>query len=403
MRIIHFLDDYAQVGGASAYAHQLITYLDDAGHDNIVVFARPHPPELQYPARCGFHVPQADYPAPPDDATAQISQIIADGRPDVAFVHHVYHPRIVEFIVDRLPAIAYVQAPYVFCPGYRQYLPRSERACGRTAGLMCLGNNQLQHCMFGRNPATLWKHLRRTRDFLTVYGRLHRVIAGSRFMRDMLAANGVPGERLVISPTFLCEPGLYPAPITDAGQPPVILFSGRIVREKGLHHLLAALSNVPQPWRLVVAGAGPDEAFCRQLAERSGISVRVDFRGWVSPEEAALLTSSCDIVAVPSLWPEPFGRVGPEAFVRGKPVVGYASGGISDWLHDGVNGMLVPPADVAALGRALATLLADASLRQRLGRQAYSRVLADYSIENHVPVLLALLEDAIRVWRAPAV
>ena len=54
---------------------------------------------------------------------------------------------------------------------------------------------------------------------------------------------------------------------------------------------------------------------------------------------------------MPSLWPEPFGLVGIEALAAGRPVVASATGGIGDWLEDGVGGLMVPPGDPGALAR----------------------------------------------------
>jgi len=396
MRIIHFLENYARVGGAEAYAHQVIGYLERVGHANIVVYAQQHAPELQFQVGRTCHVPQPDYPRSVAGAARHIADIVADERPDVAFVHHVYHPSVIDFVTQQLPAIAYVQGPYVVCPGFRQYLPREERACPHAAGLICLWNGLVKRCIWGRNPLTHLRFLRRTRDFLAVYQRMHRVIVGSTFMRDLLGRNGLPGEKVAISPTFLLEPGSSPSPAYRAVERPTILFSGRIVREKGLHHLLLALRDITVPWQLIVAGIGPDESRCQQLAYRYGIEGRVTFRGWVNSTELQKLIMGCDVAAAPSLWPEPFGRVGPEAFVHGKPVVAYASGGICDWLHDGVNGLVVPTADVQALRQALTALLSRPALREKLGQQAYEQALLDYPIDKHLSVITSTLKGAIQ-------
>jgi glycosyltransferase involved in cell wall biosynthesis len=402
MRIIHFLENYARVGGAEAYAHQVIGYLERTGHANIVVYAQEGAPELQFRVGQTCHVPQPDYPRSVAGPVRRIAEIVADERPDVAFVHHVYHPSVIDFVTRWLPAVAYVQGPYVVCPGFRQYLPRAERACPRAAGLICLWNGQVKRCIWGRNPFTHLRLLRRTRDFLAVYRRMHRVIMGSAFMRDLLQRNGLPGGKVAISPTFLLEPGPRPSPVYRAAEMPTILFSGRIVREKGLHHLLLALRDISSPWQLVVAGAGPDEGHCRQLAERYGIGQRVTFRSWVNPTDLQKLIVSCDIVAVPSLWPEPFGRVGPEAFAHGRPVVAYASGGICDWLRDRVSGLLVPTADVRALRQALIALLTRPALRKELGQQAYEQALVDYPIDKHLSVITSMLKSAIQAFEPPA-
>jgi glycosyltransferase involved in cell wall biosynthesis len=395
MRIIHFLENYARVGGAEAYAHQVIGYLERTGHANIVVYAREHAPELQFQIGQTCHVPQPDYPRSVAVAVRHIADIVADECPDVAFVHHVYHPSVIDFVTRRLPAITYVQGTYLVCPGSRQYFPRSERACPHTAGLICLWNGQVKRCIWGRNPLTHLRFLKRTRDFLAVYRHMHRVIVGSTFMRDLLQRNGLPDEKVAISPTFLLEPGPRPLPVYRAVERPTILFSGRIVREKGLHHLLLALRDVTVPWQLIVAGTGPDEGRCRQLAKSYGIEQRVTFRGWVNPTELQKLIMSCEVAAAPSLLPEAFGRVGPEAFVHGKPVVAYASGGICDWLHDHGNGLLVPTADVRVLRQALIALLSRPALRKELGQQAYEQALVDYPIEKHLSVITSMLKSAI--------
>ena len=400
MRIIHFLESYANIGGAEAYAHQVISWCERQGHTNVIIYATAHPSERQYPVESGFHVPQPTYPQSAKSAIRKIKKIVADERTDVAFIHHVYHPDIIKSITDQLPSVAYVQGPYLFCPGFRQYLPRSERLCPHTAGLACLWNAYVQGCMYGRSPVTHWHHLQRTRAFLATYPHMHTIVVGSRFMRDMLVRNGLPSKKIIISPTFLLEDDNVPPFIPgSASAPPVILYTGRIVPEKGLHHLITALSKVSCPWRLVIAGDGPDKCRCRKLAQRYGIAGRVEFLGWLAIDEIRHLVETCDFVAVPSLWPEPFGRVGPEAFARGKPVVAYASGGITDWLHNGVNGLLVPTGNVAMLRQALITLLSDVSMRIRLGRQAYEGLVKDYHIDKHMPIIIAILNGAIREWK----
>jgi glycosyltransferase involved in cell wall biosynthesis len=108
--------------------------------------------------------------------------------------------------------------------------------------------------------------------------------------------------------------------------------------------------------------------------------------------DEAYRQSAC--VAYPSRWPEPFGRVGPEAFVRGRPVVAYATGGIPTWLHDGVNGYLVPPGDVHVFSQRLQMLLSDAALRKQLSEQARQQALAEWNAATHVDRLLDVFQRA---------
>lgn len=395
MRIIHLIESYAKVGGAEAYAGQIISHLQRMGHQNSIVFAKEHPTELRFQVGKSYHVPQPKYPQPAAIAMQRIREIITLERPDAAFVHHVYHPAVVRFVAGLLPAIAYVQGVYLVCPGALQYLPRSERLCPHTAGLICLWNARFERCMPGRNPIRHVFRLQRVTALLAAYDLVRTIVVGSEFMRELLHRNGISNEKMLISPTYLLETLPEPGP-PSAAEPrvPTVFFGGRLVREKGLHHVILALKELSIPWRLVVAGTGPDEEYCRELVGRHGLTGRVTFCGWLDDAMLERALSASDLVAVTSLLPEAFGRMGPEAFAQGKPVVGYASGGICSWLQDGVNGLLVPTGDIPALQHALSRLLSDVSLRAELGRRAREHVRKTYSIDRHMPDIVAALERA---------
>jgi glycosyltransferase involved in cell wall biosynthesis len=107
--------------------------------------------------------------------------------------------------------------------------------------------------------------------------------------------------------------------------------------------------------------------------------------------------SRAALVAVPSLWPEPFGLVGLEAASLGIPAVAFDVGGVRQWLDPNRTGVLVDPASGSeGLGAAIAALLADRSTRVRLGERA--RLACDgMSRAAHLDRLEAVLfEVALR-------
>jgi len=111
------------------------------------------------------------------------------------------------------------------------------------------------------------------------------------------------------------------------------------------------------------------------------------------------------VLAVPSVWPEPFGLVGLEAAARGVPAVAFDTGGIRQWLHHDVSGLLVPPAGgFRAMATALATILDDRALRDRLSRGAIAAATA-MSLDAHADALERVLMNASRASLAsvPAV
>ena len=108
------------------------------------------------------------------------------------------------------------------------------------------------------------------------------------------------------------------------------------------------------------------------------------------------------MIAVPSRWAEPFGLVGLEGGVFGTPAVAFDAGGIADWLTDRENGRLIGPTRGAeGLGAAIAEIVADPELRRRLGAGARTAA-ARFSLENHMRLLMAVLERAAATDVAPA-
>ena len=99
----------------------------------------------------------------------------------------------------------------------------------------------------------------------------------------------------------------------------------------------------------------------------------VEFAGWLNTEKKLDLLREADLIAVPSLWPEPFGLVGIEAGCYGVPAVGFAVGGIPDWLIPGQTGELAPgdPPTAAGLSEAIVRALADPSHYRRLSAGAW--------------------------------
>jgi glycogen(starch) synthase len=146
-----------------------------------------------------------------------------------------------------------------------------------------------------------------------------------------------------------------------------LLYVGRVVPNKGVATAVKSLTRLPDEARLDVDGYGPPEVLdeLAALARRLGVAERVTFTR--SPRAAlADRYHEADVVVFPSEWPEPFGLVPLEAMARGTPVVATGTGGSGEFLHDGVNCLLFPPGDEAALAEAVERLAGDVELRRRI-------------------------------------
>jgi glycosyltransferase involved in cell wall biosynthesis len=177
-----------------------------------------------------------------------------------------------------------------------------------------------------------------------------------------------------------------------------VVFAGRVVAAKGVGVLIRAARSVDAEF--VICGDGVGLAAMRRLAGRLGVEERVRFRGWLGAGELARELAEASVVAVPSVWPEPFGLVGIEALSAGRPVVASSTGGVVDWLQDGVNGLAVAPGDVRELACSLEELLADPTRQAAMGSAGKRMVAERYSAQHHVAALVEAYRSARATWES---
>lgn len=176
---------------------------------------------------------------------------------------------------------------------------------------------------------------------------------------------------------------------------------GRLVAFKGQRYLLEAFSQLRQSYpcvRLLMVGDGPERTSLERHAARLGVGEAVRFTG--HREDVADLLAAMEIFVLPSLG-EHFGRVLLEAMALKLPVVATAAGGVPEVVVDNLTGLLVPPADAAALANAIATLLADPARGRVMGSAGRERVEVHYNHRLHAQrveaVYAEVLEKSLRV------
>ncbi|WP_428391317.1 glycosyltransferase family 4 protein [Lichenicoccus sp.] len=307
------------------------------------------------------------------------------------------------------------------------------RNAGRLARLIRSEGVDIVHAR-SRAPAwSAWLAARRTgAAFITtwhgVYGedlpfkkrynaimaRGERVIAISAFVRERVARDyGVDASRLRVVPRGADLVDFDPNAVradriaecarawnVPAGSA-VIMLAGRITPWKGHALLLEALAmlgrDVPD-WVCVLVGAeqrgrGHGARLVAQ-ARRLGIGQKLRFAGHVDDMPAAY--GLADVVVVPSLKPEPFGRVVVEAQAMGKPVVVAAHGAAMETVQHGVSGYLFLPGDAASLAATLAhALTLDATDRGNLGHWARAGVAACYSTQAMQAAAIAVYDELL--------
>lgn len=135
---------------------------------------------------------------------------------------------------------------------------------------------------------------------------------------------------------------------------------GRVQSMKGFDLLIRAFARaqLPDDVRLVIGGGGPEIESLRSLSEELGVSGRVFLPGWLDRPSVVALRQDASIGVVPSRF-EPFGIAALEVWRAGTPLIATNRGGPPEFVHDGVDGLLIDPEDVQRLAASLGELLSD--------------------------------------------
>lgn len=191
-----------------------------------------------------------------------------------------------------------------------------------------------------------------------------------------------PRAHVAVVPNAVPLDALPPA---GADVPGRVLFLGRLEAAKGVFDLLEAGARIvratigPCPLRLVFGGDGDAEGLRRRAAEL-GIADRIELLGWAGAERREAELAQASVFCLPS-HAEGLPMAMLEAMAARKAVVATRVGAIPETLRDGIDGLLVPPRDAAALAAALARVLDDAALRAALAGHARVTIEQHYSTE----------------------
>jgi glycosyltransferase involved in cell wall biosynthesis len=192
--------------------------------------------------------------------------------------------------------------------------------------------------------------------------RASRIVIPSQYLAEIVRGWGVRDALITVIPN--------PAPPTDGLPPrdearrrlrvnrPTLVFAGRIVPQKNLPLAIAALREAPEA-SLVIVGDGPERPAVESAVSEAGVGDRVRLVGAVPRASVSEWMRAADAVVLPSDW-ENFPHAAVEALSAGTPVVATSVGGVPEIVQHGVNGLLVPAGDAAALAEAMRTVTENA-------------------------------------------
>jgi len=366
LRVVH-VDTERTWGGGQRQLHALATGLQRLGHRSWVV-ARPGTQLSDALCRDGVPV-VALAPAFEWDpvAAARLRALLRRVRPDVLHAHAAHAVAISAMAIGRTPTRLVVSR--------RVALP--------------LRGNPLSRLKY-RRPA--------------------QFVAVSQRVRSVLCACGIQPDRISVvhSGVNVARPARRASVLTlrslgiEPGRPLVVMVSALVPPHKDPATFLAAIAAARvegSDVQALLVGDGPLAAPARRSLSRLGLDGVVRLTGF-RPDAVELLAAAD--VAVLSSRDEGLGTTLLDAMLAGVPVVATAAGGVTEIVRDGIEGLLVPVGDGAALGAAMHRVLHDRGLREALtaaARERVERFSIERTIDGTVDVYRSLAPEGLAVGR----
>ena len=396
MKILH-CNTVSTGGGLEQYLYQLFDELTKLGYNNLFLYGE-NSGEANLPSTIKpFYLEKITHNNCDSlsEKLISVEAIIDQEDPDLIFIHQVLNPSLIDLLTRMKPSIRFMHGFKFVCPEGKKFFKTKLAICPHPLSCLCQPRAFLYQCM-PRNPLVGLPVILRSKKILEIHRKRSLVVVASEYMKTTLLNNGFNPDMITVIPYFTHLPDDQIDPVAD--HEPVIFALGRIVFEKGIHHLLHAFAELRQSARLSIAGDGPAINGLKALVRQLGLSKQVTFLGWLSRETLRHHYRKSTMVVVPSIWPEPFGIVGIEAMAYEKPVVAFNVGGISDWLQDGVTGLLACPGDARDLSQKMSLLLEKPNMAAEMGKMGREVVNNRFIAEVHMNALIPVFNEAIHLF-----
>ncbi|MDB6019111.1 MAG: hypothetical protein JWR19_3600 [Pedosphaera sp.] len=315
--------------------------------------------------------------------------------PDVIYVHKMADLDVIEALIQSgRPLVRMVHDHDIYCMRSYKYNPLTRQICTRAASPFCIFpcGATLTRNRGGGLPVKWVSYFAKKKE-IRLNRQFQRMVVATHYMRDELVRNHFDQQRIEIH-----------APVPRALENPtqssfssrnLILYSGQIIRGKGVDVLLESLAQVQLPFECIILGEGSHRPYCEQLSRKLGLGDRVHFKGYIPQEDLRSFYRDASLTVMSSVWPEPFGAAGLEGMRYGLPVVAFDAGGIKEWLINAHNGFLVPWMDRAALAARIEQLLRNKALARQMGERGRQLVRQKYDFNNYIQNLETMFTRVI--------
>lgn len=327
-------------------------------------------------------------------AAQKMTELLKDFQPDVAHLHNIYHhlsPSILPVLKkNQVPVIMTLHDYKLISPNYRLF--DRGQICENVKGgryYDCLKHK----CIFGETlpslGATLEMYLHK---WLKIYEKnIDLFISPSQFLKNKMVEFGQDGNKIVVLPNFINLPA-------SSTVPPLgnyLLYTGRLVEEKGLLILLEAAKLIPEvPIRIMGTGPLHNTLFNKITLEQIN---NVKLVGYKSGDEWQRELDNARAYVLPSIWYENYPISLLEASIREKITIASKIGGIPEMITSGVDGLLFKMGDAEDLANKIKSVWNDENKLKQMGKMARQRVEKQNDPETYYQKIMEIYKRVSRM------
>lgn len=409
MKVLFLADDFPpeSFGGAGISTYELASGMKEKGHEVFVITT------CRKEADAGVHMYngltvfkiQSDYPARwraykslnNKKVVKEAEKIFAKVNPDVIHANNIHY-----------------HLSYALLKVAKEYT-NAVIFTARDVLTFAYGKLETKRYLENLNPKVTWldnlafakKRWNPLRNIIIrKYLRYAKIIAISNSLKEALERNKIKPVEVIYNGidvnSFLAgseKTALFKAR-NGLEDKKVLLFSGRLSAQKGggssLEALKEIIKKVPDTVLLI---AGSMDAFAKELqkyAEKLGVKEHIVFTGWMERDEIKIAYGAADIVLMPSICLDTFGRVNVEAMAAKKPVIGTKYGGTPEVIENGVTGYIVDPRKPKEIAEKAVALLQDPTKAKTFGEAGYKRAKTEFNLGSKIDEYLNLYKESIK-------
>lgn len=409
MKILHINNFFSKYGGTEKVMYETALLFRENGHE-IFFFATDKQPYLEPDYKYAEYFPKyIDYsnlsklqkieyifrPFYNFESEKKLEKYIQKIMPDIIHCHNIYYhltPSVLKICKKyNIPTVMTIHDIRLMCPACT-LLIKNEYYCDKE---LCIKGNPI-YCILNKckdknltaSFVVAFEHY--FKNIHKLYDNVSCFICTTEPVHVLAKKSGIPAKKISLIPLFLNnEYFKIPVIFSDKNY---LLYSGRIIKEKGLDFLLKVMAQLPDI-KLHLVGTGDEKCYLERLKTELNLN-NVEFFGFLSGNELEEQYKHCIATIMPSKLFETFGLSALESFAYSKPVIANNRGGISDIVNE-KNGIFYEYGNTESLLNSINTICKSSEIAVKMGKAGRFDAETLYNSAQYYNKLLNLYEKAV--------